>query len=85
MICFQVGVIYYIEWDNCWFIVFFDWSIFFNGIGECGLGGDLFVFWMVNDVGSGVNDFGFDNGVFIVINGGSNGYSNSNDNIVFVS
>ncbi|KGE89752.1 MAG: T9SS type A sorting domain-containing protein [Phaeodactylibacter xiamenensis] len=83
--CLQAGVTYYIEWDNRWSIASFDWSISFNGTGECGSGGDLPAPWTANDVGSGANDFGFDNGAFTVTNGGSNGYSNSNDNIAFAS
>jgi regulation of enolase protein 1 (concanavalin A-like superfamily) len=83
--CLQAGVTYYIEWDDRWSIASFDWSISYNGTGDCGTGGDLPAPWTANDIGSGANDFGFDNGAFTVVSGGSNGYSNSNDNTAFAS
>jgi hypothetical protein len=34
--CFAAGVTYYIEWDNRWSISSFDWSIVYDGSGDCG-------------------------------------------------
>ena len=85
--CLQAGATYYIEWDNAASIASFDWEIAYNGIGDCGAGGDLPAPWTANDVGNDGpgNDYGFEDGTFTITGGGRNGYSGTGDNIAFAS
>ncbi len=79
--CFTAGTTYYIEWDNRWSTSSFNWSIAFNGVGECGDDGGLPEPWACNGIGSGdgTTFCSYDNGQFTINTGAANNSLNGDN------
>jgi hypothetical protein len=79
--CFTADTTYYIEWDNRWSTSSFNWSIAFNGIGECGDDGGLPEPWACNGIGSGDGTTlcSYDNGQFTINTGAANNSLNGDN------